>query len=569
MSVSNKLGSKFLFYPRSYNKRGDVSMHSMIGMTESGQLINVKLRLPEKHKESKNAPSIVEFSRNDYRAKMHCIANDENGPENPEGILLLSGCRKEGIDQNKKLEVYIAKWADVICSDSESPRYHYGLSRMVIYPYSNEVIKLKSLLERAEKAGRDKEADLLRQKIDDPANWSYPVIIYYPEKMKKFRYGQSDELMQEGAELIDGISDTGITGGVALRAVNVEGHVVEESYCEAYSRYIVGENRNQTGFEVMDQLIQSWEWADQEKYDWEIFPIGKVNSGPVANKMYSKVENYDFVERYFYEDDKPRVCHGIIRVTHNEEAGITLLSKYFALSRPVGDPAKLDSNGGLSRIFEGEEIKLANLMDDDEITPRKDVIEPISKYQARAMWLFEDTISRNSFMNITESMDPVSRQLSGPETEPDPVVLKGEEENDDCDTVDSIDPESVVEEDIDKNYSNELSLEEIELDFPTDDEDEESNNNQDSEMSPNKSNEDTVTDKEQTDSPGTDDQDSNLEDDFGQESDDNISVTRITGRQELAEERNTEAKPLKSKKPAKPAHSKSTGIAGFLKKGGS
>lgn len=385
-------------------------MHSMVGMTESGQLINVKLRLPEKHANKPTSPSIVEFARNDFRAKMVCIASDDNGPENPEGVLLLSGCQKEGSDKSKNLEVYTAQWADVIASDSQSPRYFSGLSRMVIQPFSNEVIKLKALLDRAEKAGDSDKAEQLQAKIDDPVNWSYPVILYYPQETETFNPNQVDELIDAGARMVDVVSESGPTGGIAIRALTSDGHVIEESYSELYARYIVTETRIQTGRELMQALVDDWEWISREDVTIEVFPIGKINSGPVANKMYSKEANYSFIERYFYENDKPRVCHGIIRISYNEDAHLTLLSKYFALSKPIGDPARLDSNGGLSKIFDGEDVKLAQYIEDDNaIVPRADTIESMQSYQARAMWLMSDQIDYKNFVNQVEATDPMER----------------------------------------------------------------------------------------------------------------------------------------------------------------
>lgn len=384
-------GATIIFYPRSYNKRGDTSMHSMVGMTSEGDLINVKLRLDEKYLKMDNPPSVVEFSRTDFKAKMVCIASDDNGPEKPEGMLLLSKCVKEGRDRSRNLDVFIARWADVIKSDATSEDPVQGISRVLIQVESTQVKKIRALKEKARQRGDDKEVAALQDQIDDPINWSYPVIVYHPKELESFSSGDVKSFRETGAKLIDRFCDRGLVGGVAVRAINPYGQVIKESYLECQSRYIVTEERNQTGFETMESLLEDWpEKYDEDVTKWELFPIQRINAGPYANKQSGASGRYDFIQRTYYSEGRPRVCLGLSRITHYEQSRTTLLSKHFTLSEPIGDPARLDASSSLSMTFAGEGLKLAHINRDEPIVERKDSVLSMSDYRPRAMWLITD-----------------------------------------------------------------------------------------------------------------------------------------------------------------------------------
>jgi len=400
-------------------------MHSMVGMTSEGDLINVKLRLDEKYLKMDSPPSVVEFSRTDFKAKMVCIASDDNGPEKPEGILLLSKCVKEGRDRSRNLDVFIARWADVIKSDSSSEDPVQGISRVMIQMESTQVKKIRSLKEKARQRGDEDEVKALQDQIEDPINWSYPVIVYHPKQLETFCSGDVKSFRETGARMIDRFSDRGLVGGVAVRAINPYGQVIKASYLECQSRYIVTEERNQTGFETMESLLEDW----PEKYDddvtkWELFPIQRINAGPHANKQSGANGRYDFIQRTYYSDGRPRVCLGMSRITHYEQSRVTLLSKHFTLSEPIGDPARLDASSGLNMTFAGEGLKLAHINRDEPIIERKDSVLPMDDYRPRAMWL------------ITDEEVPIfeaERETSKPDDEKDEQAEPAEPEKEDQD----------------------------------------------------------------------------------------------------------------------------------------
>jgi hypothetical protein len=381
-------GSTIIFYPRSYNKRGDDALHSMVGMTVQGNLINVKLRLDEKYLKRENPPSVSEFARNDYRAKMACIATDDNGPDNPEGILLLSKCKKEGRDNARNLDVYIARWADVIATDSLSPRPVTGISRVMIQQNSSQVMKLRSLMAQAKKNNQEAEATSYADQINDPKNWSYPVITYFPEEMASVSAGDRKGFCEKGAPLVDRHSKQGLIGGLAVRAISPSGQVIKNSYIECLGRFIVTESRYQTGYEMVQSLLEDWpEDYRDEVSSWDFWPIMRLNSGPYANRAYGESNAYSFVEGTYYYKDRPRVCNGLSRITYFEQTNTTLLSKHFKLGEPLGDPAKLNSQGGFSMTFLGEEIKLAQIKSVGVIIEEPDGILALSDYVDRAMWI--------------------------------------------------------------------------------------------------------------------------------------------------------------------------------------
>lgn len=381
-------GSTIIFYPRSYNKRGDESLHSMVGMTSEGDLINVKLRLHEKYLQRDNPPSVAEFARNDYRAKMACIATDDNGPDKPEGILLLSKCVKEGRDRTRNLDVYIARWADVIATDSLSPKPIFGLSRINIQDNSTQVKKLRSLAAQSKQKGNLEDAKSYEEQMEDPRNWSYPVITYYPEDLVRVVAGNRDELTEKGAPLVDKYCANGLVGGLAVRCLNSNGQVIKDSYLESHCRIIVSESRQQTGYEMIKSLLEDWpETYDEPVSFWEFFPIMRLNSGPYANRAYGEPSSYSFVERTYYYKDRPRVCNGLSRISYFEQTNTSLLSKHFKIGEPLGDPAKLDRQGGFSMTFSGEGLKLANLHDKKPIIETPFGLGSMNDIPDRAIWI--------------------------------------------------------------------------------------------------------------------------------------------------------------------------------------
>lgn len=394
--MTSNRGRSIVFYPRSYNTRGEAKKHSMIGVTSSGELINVKLRLDSKHEDKENAPAIKEFAKTDYFAKTPCIASDNNGPDNAEGILLLSRCTKDGFDHDKGADVYTARWAVVISPSSKSREPIFGLGRMAIKKDSPTVKKLTGLMRKSEHDNRAKDADAFKAQIEDPKSWSYPAIFYYPEMMISFASGSYGDLMSKGVEAINSLTKSGIAGGFAIRARTKSNEVIKKSYREIFVRFVISEGRYQNGDEAVASLIDVLE--ENHSYSdcrWDAIPIKRVNTGPASSRHYGSEEKLGFTRSMFtFENDaEPRLAKCCARVSYFSDTDNTLLSRLYTLSEPLDHPARLDKSGHFSLTFEGEGTKLAHLpQETDEIKEIPDSISKDQRMLKRALWLLEGDI---------------------------------------------------------------------------------------------------------------------------------------------------------------------------------
>lgn len=411
--MTSNRGRSIVFYPRSYNTRGESKKHSMIGATSAGELINVKLRLDSKHEDKENAPTIKEFAKTDYFAKTPCIASEDNSPEKSEGILLLSRCTKDGVDHDKNADVYTARWAVVLSPSSKNQTPIFGLGRMEIKKDSPTVKKLTGLMRNAEHGNRAKDADVFKSQIEDPKSWSYPAIFYHPEMMLSFPSGSYDELRSRGESAIDTLTKSGIAGGFAIRARTRSNEVVKSSYREVFVRFIISESRYQNGKEAVESLIDYLEeHQDHDGCRWDIVPIKRVNTGPSSSRHYGSDNNLSFTRSMFTfdSDDEPRLAKCCARVSYFGDTDNTLLSRLYTLSEPLDHPARLDKSGHFSLTFEGEGTKLAHLpQENDTAEEIPDGISRDERMLKRGLWLLKGDIP----ILRTEKPEPLNPEEDG------------------------------------------------------------------------------------------------------------------------------------------------------------
>ena len=410
-------GRSIIFYPRSYNTRGENKKHSMLGVTESGKTINVKLRLDDKHEGKENAPSIKEFAKTDFLAKNPCIASDDNSAENSEGILLLSRCIKDNFDNDKGVEVYIARWAVVLSPSSQTPAPHKGVGRMEIKKDSSTVRKLKGLMRKSESENRLDDADAFKKQIEDPVSWSYPAIFYYPEQMVSFSLGNTKPLESKVAQDIDTLAKSGIVGGMAVRARNKSNEVVKETYQEIFSKFIISKTRYQDGIETFKSIVDELnETYGNDDYKWDAMPIKKINTGPASSRHYGSKDKLSFTRSMFTfdsNDEEPRLAKICARVSYFGDTDNTLLSRLYTISEPLDHPARLDKSGHFSLTFTGEGTKLAHLPSEDEsIGQIKDGFSEDDNVLKRALWLLEGNVPIiRSLGSNSESESPTIEPL--------------------------------------------------------------------------------------------------------------------------------------------------------------
>jgi hypothetical protein len=305
----------------------------VIGLTDGGVEVNVKLRIDDKYKDLKNAPSIIEFSREDRKALSPCIATKDNGPSKREGILLFSECEPDG-ETKAGLPSYIARWAVVLAEDSNSQDPVFGFGRIAV---RKDTVELKKARAQIETLGTGPAKVELEKKLSDPSSYLFPAVIYHPEDKIEIRH--SGGLLRDAIILAaDKYHRRGITGGLLLSSK------VTGRYKEAFRAYSPSSKGYQSSEELADQLLAELPLTPSQEI--EIMPAERINCGPKGNEYYAKAANYNAIKSFYYSpDEEERVCKVVARVSYYEDSNNTLLSRLYPLSPPICKPSELRSEG--------------------------------------------------------------------------------------------------------------------------------------------------------------------------------------------------------------------------------
>jgi hypothetical protein len=363
--MGDEQGINIVLYPREYNTRGKENLHSVIGLTQEGKEVNVKLRLPKEHQGKEGAPRISEFARTDRKARHACIASETNSPEHREGVLLFSRAHAEGVGRRGVTD-YVARWATVLAEDSDSPEPLFGYGRVAIVRHSARIRELEGELVEARREGNAERAQRIREQIEDPVNFYYPLILYYPEQTESILVREESAWRGRIAEMIDAYTREGRVGGVYLRALNAAGEVISGSAGEICSRLIRAEARYQSGSEALETFLhyERPPWIASNAVSLCLTPIERINSGAQGSRFYgSAPHRLNALRKTYYTRDEERalLCRIAARVNVSEDLNgrSTYVHRVIPTSPPLGEPLYLDAAGGFTRSVEGEAKKLA------------------------------------------------------------------------------------------------------------------------------------------------------------------------------------------------------------------
>jgi len=362
--MSNKSTTdNIILYPRSYNKRGDESLHSVQGVTPEGEEVNIKLRVSSKYQGRDGTPSIAEFAREDYGAKNACIASPDNSPEKRQGILLFSGCEPDG-ENRKGITSYIARWAHRLVSDADAPAPVIGTGRVDIAEDTSRNRGLKTDIEALKKAkptGWEGRIVRLEEELNDATRYAYSLRIYLHGQTRMFRSKDTKAWEQWIAETINQGELHGSLAGVFIRAKLDTGKFLPELASELIPIWNPKEHRYQNG-----QEIASWFHRQNpevqglgDDVSLVIMPIQCHIAGQVFKKFYGEPERLDKLRQQFYPGGEPELSQVIASQSLHE--GKHLLLRVHALSDPLGRPMKLNEHGDFHAIIVGEEADLGEL----------------------------------------------------------------------------------------------------------------------------------------------------------------------------------------------------------------
>ncbi|WP_025562566.1 hypothetical protein [Psychromonas sp. SP041] len=418
-NAKNNYGLNIVLYPRSYNKRGGESLHSVQGVTDDGRLINVKLRIPEEFQQKENSPSIIEFSRIDAKAKQSCFASPENSPMNREGVLLFSKATYDGVG-SLGCDTYVAKWANVLAQNAESPDPILGIGRVEIK--KNEVLinSLNQKLIAAKEINNKDTIEKIEKEIINPANFNFSLINYHYEFIKSDIEPSIDELRSKTTDSFSNKNIVGAVPGFFIRALNNKGRIIASSYMEFFAKYNNLEERYQTFFEMTNHFINiviptlKFDYFSSEIQSLEVCPLSKIITGKLGKKHFGQKYKYDFLRRMFYSNNANHAIEISEPILTKISAKITayddksLLSRVYTTSHSLGSPKRLDIKGRFSGIFEDEDAKLSQFPISDENINPKPIGVSYNRLPLRSSWIINgDSAPTISCVSDTEIKQPL------------------------------------------------------------------------------------------------------------------------------------------------------------------
>lgn len=321
---------KIILYPREYNKRGEANLHSVMGVSHDGEMINVKLRISDDYQGAKSLPSIQELSRTDRKAKSPAIASPDNSPESPEGIILFTGAIYEKTDKTRGIKHYIASWAHVIREDSDAASPHIGIGRIKVKTESSTARMIKNKLKQNITEGERQE---LIDRLDSPKSYEYSAIFYAPEI--QIAIGLDDSLenrLKEHEDYFSNYFSRGIAFGYYAIICDKEMNPIPNMSKELLSQYspITGDIDSPSDFSK--KLISDVGEKLKSHGGLILIPCYKLNPTNNAKNYYAMPDRLKMIQDVFHTPEGHARANTIVSRTVNLPGGRGVL---FEKSHPL------------------------------------------------------------------------------------------------------------------------------------------------------------------------------------------------------------------------------------------
>ena len=337
-NYSRQDSDTIILYPRLYNKRGEVRLHSVQGVMPDGTEVNIKLRVDEGLMGNDGTPTIAEFAREDVKAKFPCIATETNGPDAREGVLLFTGCQPDG-ESKKGLPSYTARWAYVLSSHSDSPEPAIGIGRIVVVkdPYPIRTLYSEiDILKKDKPVGWEALVANKEREIQSPINFSFYAQIYHVHSQQEIPADDQQAVIQYADDIFVSLRAHAATSGLLIRLERSDGSIVSD-FCEevfpkwsSTSEYQSAESVFGWFFKVHQEAL-----AQEPGLRMLLTPIVRFPAGPSFKNYYFLNKPDDSmrkIERYFWVGGKPSVSQVAFTFHKKEIGGDLYLNKFYPLS---------------------------------------------------------------------------------------------------------------------------------------------------------------------------------------------------------------------------------------------
>lgn len=428
MSIDSS-GVNIILYPRSYNKRGDESGHSVSGVTDDGTEVCVRLKISDQYKGEEWTPSIAEFAREDFRANMICVASEKNSKDEREGVLLFSSATKVSNPSKAGtgIDTYNAKWAHVLSEGKHAPEPIFAMARIEFNRDSSEIKKLKEEISfMSDDPLKKDDVAALTEMIKNPQLFWYSAVIYHYEDLVVIP-SDRNALISAIHECLDKNVKSGMTNGFMIRKVDQNGFVVKDSCKEFFSFFLSSQKRNQNGAEFLKRngsLLDQYGFLDG-KYRLEIMPLSRLSGLKSTSRHYGTPDQFKRLVRIYGENDDKRACRAVIK-SGSSVNDTLILSRVFPLSSSTGSPELLSKEGLFNKCHVGEKRKLANnIPSAEELVERpiNDIIMcdiPI----LRAEWLLSSPGEEKDAQQEFSAFISEKNNLSSSEQHDEPIITE-------------------------------------------------------------------------------------------------------------------------------------------------
>ena len=296
-----------LVYPHSYNQRGVESSHSVQGVTDTGRMVNVKLRVTDDDKSRfSKIPKVRELGRRDGKAGDSCWAREDNDRGNREGVVLFARCTREGESQG--CTTYTAEWAHVISQHSDSHGPIAGIGRLSI----------------SKKSGTQEVS-------------AFFAIIYHLEHQVTVPIEQTDNLRFHLAKMLSSAMEKGTSPGILFRVIDKDGKVIDSLAREFFCKNTTGtaESTQDAGLSTATRFIDSIS-AELDKHGDKQAVLTRLSRFSVswqAFQHYMEDDPYNYIKTQYYEKDgTPKACRVVLRVKESTDSGTVLLHRLHNMS---------------------------------------------------------------------------------------------------------------------------------------------------------------------------------------------------------------------------------------------
>lgn len=380
-----------VFYPREYVLDDNPDYSYAKGVDELGNPCVIYLNPDEESRSNardsstaQTIPSFDDFADTRSRAVRSCYVSKDNGPANPNGILLAEQVIpfKEPYHEHD-VPVYSAGWASILRDCDESPKVPMGFGYFEINTHNQAGEAVNEYLQRYKDIDDDMKAGLIENTIDADEEkmnlynsimslrkkWFIAVIIKH-KLIKQVESPSKNSLADAIRPYLSGFTKSGMYGGTIVR-VRKDNLVITDLSFQCDMVYDYANSVISDVDSIIDECLK-WNLGkilraveSDPELIVEVIPTQRINCGKLGNEKYGKeidasgaaskimkaylekeAHNDPFVN--FKRDKKFLYCKVAVRpaeIYKGPSKGNILVSSIHAFSAPIGNVLSISNTG--------------------------------------------------------------------------------------------------------------------------------------------------------------------------------------------------------------------------------